>query len=134
LRVSSLIVSRDIAAGPEAVWAVVVGMDDWVAVVDAIEAVERLDDGVGFGLGTRWRETRTMLGKRATEVMEIAEFEDGVRYATEAESHGSKYFSEIRVDPLETGCRLSMSFRGEPQTTFTKIMDATIGRLFDPAP
>jgi len=105
-------------------------MDDWVDVVEAIEVVERLDDGDGFGLGTTWRETRTMFGKKATEDMEVTEYEEGVRYATAAESHGSKYFSEIRVDAAGTGSRITMSFRGEPQTALTKAMDATVGRLF----
>jgi len=127
---ASVSASLDIAADPEAVWSIVVGMDDWVEAIEAIEAVERLDDGDGFGIGTTWRETRTMFGKQATEVMEVTEYEDGLRYATSAESHGSKYFSEIRVDPTDTGCVLSMSFRAEPQTAITKIMSATVGRLF----
>ena len=105
-------------------------MDDWVDVVEAIEVVERLDDGDGFGLGTTWRETRTMFGKKATEDMEVTEYEEGVRYATAAESHGSKYFSEIRVDAAGAGSRITMSFRGEPQTALTKVMDATVARLF----
>lgn len=80
-------------------------MDGWVENIEAIEVVERLDEGGGFGLGTTWRETRTMFGKKATEVMEVTEFEEGVRYATSAESHGSKYFSEIRIDPTDAGSR-----------------------------
>ena len=127
---SSVSASLDIAANPEAVWSVVVGMDEWVEVIEAIETIERLDDGDGFGIGTTWRETRTMFGKQATEVMEVTEYEEGVRYATSAESHGSKYFSEIRVEPTEAGCVLSMSLRAEPQTVLTKIMSVTVGRLF----
>lgn len=127
---ASVTVSRDIAADPSAVWSVMVGMDRWVDVVEAIEAVERLDGGHDFGVGTTWRETRTMFGKKATEVMEVTDFEDGVGYSTFAESHGSKYYSEMRVDPTATGSRISMDFRGEPQTLLTKIADATVGRLF----
>ncbi len=127
---SSVNVSHEIAAAPEDVWSIVVGMDRWVETIEAVESVDRLDDGIDFGLGTIWRETRTMFGKKATEVMEVTEFEEGVRYATSAESHGSQYYSEIRVDPTDAGCRLSMNFRGEAQTTLAKIADATVGRLF----
>ena len=127
---SSVSASLEIAATSAAVWSIVVGMDDWVEIIEAIEVVERLDDGDGFGLGTTWRETRTMFGKQATEVMEVTEYEEGFRYATSAESHGSKYFSEVRVEPAETGCVLSMSLRAEPQTVFSKIMSVTVGRLF----
>lgn len=127
---SSVNATHEIAAAPEVVWSILVDMDGWVEAIEAIEDVERLDDAVEFGVGTTWRETRTMFGKKATEVMEVTEFEEGVRYATFAESHGAKYYSEIRVDPTNEGCRLSMNFRGEAQTTLAKIADATIGRLF----
>ncbi len=127
---SSLTVSQEIAADAATVWSIAVDMSRWVEVIEAIEVVERLDGGTDFGVGTRWRETRTMFGKKATEEMEVTEFEDGVRYGTFAESHGSKYFSEISVTPTDSGCRLSMNFRGEPQTWITKIADKTIGRLF----
>jgi hypothetical protein len=126
---ASVEVSLEIAADPDVVWPILVGIDHWVEIITAIEDVERLDDGTGFGPGTTWRETRTMFGKKATEVMEVTEYEDGVRYATFAESHGSKYYSEMRVDPAAGGCRLSMNFRGEPQTLLTKIVDATVGRF-----
>ncbi|MEZ5382540.1 MAG: SRPBCC family protein [Microthrixaceae bacterium] len=127
---STISASHQIDASPEAVWAIATSMDRWVDVVEAIERVERLDDGTEFGLGTTWRETRTMFGKQATECMEVTEYVDGERYATFAESHGSKYYSEISVEPSEGGCLLSMNFRGVPQTALTKIMDVTIGRLF----
>lgn len=127
---AALEVTHDIKADAEAVWSVVTGMDDWVDVIEAIESVERLDDGERFGLGTTWRETRTMFGKKATEEMEVTEFDDGRRYAAAAESHGSKYFSEISVEPADGGCRITMRFRGEPQSTLARVMDATVGRLF----
>jgi len=75
--VSSISVSKETTAAPEALWRVVVGLDDWVDVVGAIEVVERLDDRDGFGLGTTWRETRTMFGKKATEDMEVTDYEEG---------------------------------------------------------
>lgn len=127
---ASLTVSRDIAADPSEVWSVMVGMDRWVDVVEAIEEVERLDGGHDFGLGTKWRETRTMFGRKATEVMEVTEFEDGAGYSTFAESHGSKYYSAMRVDPNAGGSRLTMTFRGEPQSLLAKVLDATMGRFF----
>lgn len=127
---SKLNVSHEVAADPSKVWAITVAIDDWVDVINAVESVERLDDGSGFGLGTKWRETRKMFGKSATEEMEVVEFVDGSHYKTFAESHGSKYHSEIRVTPNEKGCTLSMGFEGEAQSTMAKVMDATLGRLF----
>lgn len=127
---SSVRVSQETTADTATVWSIYTSMDRWVEVIGAISSVERLDDGDGFGLGTKWRETRTMFGKQATEVMEVTEFDDGIRYLTAAESHGSKYFSEMRVDPSGVGSTLSMSFRGEPQTAMTKIVTTAFGWLF----
>ena len=127
---TAISVSRDIRASSETVWNLLVDMDSWVEVIQAIEVVERLDAVPGFGVGTRWRETRTMFGKKATEEMEVTECIEGVSYSTAAQSHGSNYFSQLRVQPLASGCRLTMEFRGEPQTAFTKIMDRTLGRFF----
>ena len=127
---SSVTVHHTTTAAPSEVWAFVVDMDRWVDAIEGIDAVERLDDGEGFGVGTRWRETRTMFGQTATEDMEVTEYEEGARYATFAESHGSKYHSELRVEPRGTGSEMTMSFTGEPQSLFAKVMDVTVGRLF----
>ncbi len=43
-------------------------------------AVERLDSGTDFGVGTTWRETRVMFGREATEVMEIVAVDEGRSY------------------------------------------------------
>ena len=126
----SVSVNQECSAAPEVVWTLMTDMDTWVGTVEAIELVERLDDNEGFGLGTRWRETRTMFGRTATEVMEVTEYEEGKRYVTLAESHGAKYRSEMTVEAAGEGSRLSMSFSSEPQTFMTKVMAATVGRLF----
>ncbi|MFP4235572.1 MAG: SRPBCC family protein, partial [Nitriliruptoraceae bacterium] len=55
-----IVASREVAAPAERVWEVVTDIEGSAAVLSAVDAIERLDDGVGFGEGTRWRETRTM--------------------------------------------------------------------------
>lgn len=62
--------------------------------------------------------------------MEVTACEEGVRYATLAESHGGRYVSEIRLEPTGAGSRLSMSLRVDPLTLPARIMSATVGRLF----
>ncbi len=52
-------------------------------VVRGIDAVEVLTPGE-FGVGTRWRETRTMLGRSATEEMTVTAMEPQRSYTTEA--------------------------------------------------
>lgn len=123
-------VSRDISASPEVVWGICTNMDGWVDTIAGIEAVERLDDGQGFGVGTRWRETRTMFGKKATEDIEVSEVDEGERYDTFADSHGAHYETEVRVEPVNgDGSRLTMTFAGEPVSTMAKVASVLMGWL-----
>jgi carbon monoxide dehydrogenase subunit G len=126
-----LVVSRDIAAEPEVVWGIVTGLDGWVETLSGLDEVERLDDGDNFRVGTRWRETRTMFGKSATEDMEITELDEGKRYLTFAESHGTQYRSEMMLETIDGGgTRLTTRFSADPQSVAAKIMAVTMGWMF----
>jgi carbon monoxide dehydrogenase subunit G len=124
-------VERAVAAPPSVVWGIVTDLDRSAGVVGSIDSVERLDGGSGFGVGTRWRETRTQFGRQATEILEVTAVEAGRAYTVEADSRGTHYRSVIRVEPEGAGSRLSMSFEGEPTGAIGKLMAATIGRLFE---
>ncbi|MGH2577387.1 MAG: SRPBCC family protein [Actinomycetota bacterium] len=63
-----------------------------------MERVEMLSEGP-FGVGTRWRETRRMLGKEATEEMYVTASEAPTRYVAEADSRGVHYVSEFVLTP-----------------------------------
>ena len=126
-----LVVTQDSVATPARVWEVLTDLDNATARISAIKKVERLDGGSGFEVGTSWRETRTMFGKKATEDMTVTEVDPGRSYKTEARSHGAHYLSTHSVDPIEGGSRISMKFGAEPTGTIAKIFSVTIGRLFD---
>ena len=89
--------------------------------IRGIEKLEVLTEGP-IGLGTRFRETRIMFKKEATEVMEITVFERPSRYVFEAESHGSKYLTSYDLVQEGSGTKLVMVFSAEPQTFFAKVM------------
>ncbi len=80
-------------------------------------------------VGTKWKETREMFGKEATEIMWITALEPDKRYVAEAESHGTKYWSEFAFEEVDGGTRVQMTFRGTPQTLFAKIMSALMGSM-----
>ena len=90
--------------------------------VSGIVQLEVLGD-IRSGKGVRWRETRVMFGKEATEVMEITEFSPPNHYRVEAQSHGMKYVSEWRFRDID-GARteVSMVFTGTPLTLAAKLM------------
>ncbi len=129
---SELVVARDVAASAETVWRILTDLDRAAETISAITELERLDGGTGFGVGTRWRETRIMFGRTATEELEVTRLEPGNSYVVEAESHGARYRSEMTVEPIEeAACRLTMSLGAEAQGTISKILASTIGRLFE---
>lgn len=73
------------------------------------------------GKGTKWRETRVIMGKEASEEMWISSFDAPNSYAVEAESHGMKYYSKYTFDEVEGKTTARLVFTGEPQTFSAKV-------------
>ena len=122
--------STTINAPKEKVWGIITDFEHAPTTISAIEKVEILEQPESGLLGLKWRETRVMFGKSATEVMWITEAEENGFYQTRAESHGSIYKSRMTVADTDGGTELTMSFEGEPQTTGAKVMSALMGFMF----
>jgi carbon monoxide dehydrogenase subunit G len=127
-------VIRRIDAPAADVWSLVTDLERSVDALRGITAIERLDDGDGFGVGTRWRETRELFGREATEEMEVVDLAPGSSYTVEARSGNTHYVSTIEVRPLDaTSCELLMSLAGRSSSVAGRLAAATLGRLFSPA-
>lgn len=105
-------VTRHIDADPGAVWRVITALDSAPSTLRGVTAVERLD-GTGYEVGTRWRETRVMFGKSATEEMQVAEVVPERRTVVTAESGGTHYRTVFDLAPTEDGTELTVAFSGE---------------------
>ncbi|MDV5146190.1 SRPBCC family protein [Streptomyces sp. SBC-4] len=116
---TSVVVERRVAASPGRVWEAITDLRDMPRVLSGVEKVEVLTEG-GFGVGTRWRETRRMLGKEATEEMTVTECVPPDRYVTVADSHGMHYVSELilKADG-DGGTTLRMTFSARPASDRT---------------
>ncbi len=124
-------VTRTIDAPPEIVWTLITDIANSPQVISGIDSVKILGGPEGFGVGTRWRETRTMFGKEATEEMEVSSVTEGTSYTVIAASHGMLYESIFTIQPRGADtCTLTMLFGGEPTSTMSRAMAVTIGRLF----
>ena len=123
-------VQRRIAATAETVWDVLTDLERSPEVIGAIQSVERLDDGDDFAVGTRWRETRTMFGREATEEMEVTALDPGNGYVVEADGAGAHYRTEFTLEPDGGGTEVTMTFAAEPTGMAGRVMAATVGRLF----
>lgn len=128
---ASIEIEREADAPAGAVWRVMTDIARAPEVLSGVDAVERLDGGGDFGVGTRWRETRTLMGRQATEELEVTAVDPGRSYTVEAESGGAHYVSVMAVEPLGSDrSRLSMTFGARPASVMGRVMAATIGRLF----
>lgn len=85
--------------------------------------------GEEFGVGTRWRETRTMLGREATETMEITAVEPGRSYTAEAHSSGMHYVTRWDIVATDTGSEIVMTFSGEPTSTIGRVASRIFGAM-----
>lgn len=127
MRVSAQV---DIKAPKESVWNAVTDIEhaaDRIRAIEKVEVLARPQDGL---VGWKWRETRTMFGKTATEVMWITAATAPDAYETRAESHGSIYRSRIALEEHGGGTRLTMEFAGEPVSLGARIMWRLTGFMF----
>ncbi|MGO1510617.1 MAG: SRPBCC family protein [Actinomycetales bacterium] len=108
----SLTLTRDIAAPAEDVWHVLTHVEDSATILSGVSAIEMLTDGP-YAVGTRWRETRTVMGGSETEEMWVAEVDEPRSTVIRAEARGAVYGTTFTLEPASGGTRLSMEFGGE---------------------
>lgn len=95
--------------------------------ISSITKLEVLTDGP-IGLGTRFRETRLMFKREATETMEITAFDPPRSYTTVANSCGCLYECTFRFAPQGSGTQVTAEFSWTAQTFFARLM-APLGKL-----
>lgn len=122
-------VRRHVAAPVERVWAVATDLAGAPGVMSGIDSVEVLMPGP-FGVGTRWRETRTVMGRSATEEMTVTAVEPGRAYTVAAESSGVRYVSTFGSAPAaDGGTDVRMTFGGTPSSAVARVLVAVTGPL-----
>lgn len=121
-------VSETIDAPAAEVFARSVDLERWAETISGITRVEKLTDGP-VGVGTRFRETRVMMGKEAVEEMEFAAIEPGSSYALRCESCGCLFESTMSFSPVSRGTRVSLVTESTPQTLMAKITGPIFGPM-----
>ena len=123
--------SRKIAADTHTAWSVITDLDGAEARITAIKKMEILTAGE-FGVGTRFRETRVMMGREAIEEMEVVEFDPPRSYVVAAHSCGSEYRTTMYVKPDGDGAVVGMDFQSTPVTLLAKCMGFMIFLMAGP--
>ena len=93
----------------------------WPRFVRGIEKVEMLTQGPPR-VGSRFRETRLMFGRRASEEMTIAELVPAQRQVLTAENHGTRYTATATFTPQEGGTLIRLRFEGAPVSLLARLM------------
>ena len=125
----ALTVTRTLSAPPERAFELVTDLDGAAGRVRAIKRIEKLVPGP-TRVRTRWRETRVMFGREATEEMWVTGFEPCRRFEARAESHGCRYHSVYEFAPEGPGrTRVTLTFGAEPVSFGAKLM-APVAKMF----
>lgn len=108
-----MVVSRQVAAPPERVWRVMTDMGSWTEVLRGVTKVEVLSGPTPLGVGTRWRETRRIAGREASEEMYVTDVQPQRSYTVEADSGSTHYVTRFELQRNAEGTEVSMSFGAE---------------------
>jgi len=120
-------ITKLVKGSPEHVFEVFTDIEKSAERITGVERIEMLTEGP-VGKGTRFRETRIMFKKEATEEMEITEFEPGKRVTIEADSCGAHFTSTFAFTREGDHVRVDLEFRTRA-TSFFAILFAPIGWL-----
>ncbi len=100
--------------------------------VSGIKGVELLTHG-NFRLGTRWRETREVLGRRDDAEMEVTAFEMDRGYTITHHKGGAKIDTVFTFEPAGDGTQVSITFslenQGLPPGLLTPVSWAIAGKV-----
>jgi uncharacterized membrane protein len=118
----------EIEAPREDVFATLADIPSSPEFISGVETVEMLTEGP-VGQGTRWKETRALMGKQAAETLEISAFNPPESYEVSCLSCGALYVAQFRIEALgATQTRVTNETSVKPQTMAARIM-APLGKL-----
>jgi hypothetical protein len=120
----------NITAPAAAVWNVITDIENATQTISGIELIEVLEKPENGLVGLQWRETRTVFGKTATEVMQITDAAENDSYTTKAVSHGCVYITTMEISANNEGCALTMTHEIQPQAFVAKLLSFPMGLLF----
>ncbi|MFP5367975.1 MAG: SRPBCC family protein, partial [Actinomycetes bacterium] len=121
--------TQHIKATPEKVWSVITDIPGLAATLSGVDSVQLLTDGP-YGEGTRWKETRKMMGRSETVEMWVAEVEPNRSTTVKALQGGADYTTRFTLAPRDGGTDLTLTFGAEvlKPTVGSRILMLLFGR------
>ena len=118
---------KHVESTPDRVFEVFTDVSKLAERIEGITRVEVLTDGP-VGQGTRFRETRIMFKKEATEEMEFTTFDPPSSFTLGCESCGCRYETVHRFLRKGSGTLVEVAMAVQPLTFFAKLF-SPLGRL-----
>lgn len=132
--VATVKVSSDIGAPVDVVFARCTDIQHSPEHVSGIKAVQVLTQG-DFSLGTRWRETRHVLGRDDDAEMEVTSFEKNRGYTITHYKAGVRIDVRFTFEAIPSGTRLGVEFglnsQGLPPGLLSPLSWAIAGKVRD---
>ena len=122
--------TQHINAPADKVWAVISDIPGSAATLSGIEAVQMLSDGP-YGEGTRWKETRKMMGRSETVEMWVSQADPPRSTTVKALQGGADYTTRFILADRDGGTDLTLTFGAElvNPTRWSKLAMAVFGKL-----
>jgi hypothetical protein len=117
---ASVIVSQWIQAPVAEVFALATDIEAMPGRIRDIVKVEQLTPGP-MAMGTRFRETRIVFRKEATETFEVTQFTPNAGYELTAASCGAEYRTTFAFTPEGDGTRVDVAVRTRAVSFFAKL-------------
>jgi uncharacterized protein YndB with AHSA1/START domain len=131
---ATVVVSNEVGAPVEQVFAAFGEIEQASERVAAIKGIEMLTPG-GFGLGTRWRETREVMGRLDSAEMEVTSFEKNRSYTITHYKGGARVDTTFRFEPSPKGTTVQVEFsldgHGLPPGLLAPLSWAISGKVRD---
>lgn len=123
-----LALEQSIAAPVESVFAIATDLPRAAEHIAGIDRIELLTD-LPVGLGTRWRETRTMMGRPSTEELAITAFDPPHGYTVSSSSCGAEFDCRFGFTPTDDGTRVTLALEWRAVSLFAKLMSPISGMM-----
>lgn len=123
----NLELSVSIDASTEKVFDILSDLSKGAERMSQIEIIEVLTEGP-VQVGTRWKETRMMMGHATTEELTVTQYDPPNRFGVGGESCGTRFDSLFECQSKDNGTEVTFTLDTKSITLFAKLM-APLGWL-----
>ncbi|MCB5292710.1 SRPBCC family protein [Arthrobacter sp. SO3] len=122
--------TQHVNASSDKVWAVVSDIPGSAATLSGIDSIQMLSEGP-YGEGTRWKETRKMMGRSETVEMWVAQADPPRGTTVKARQGSADYTTRFTLADRDGGTDLTLTFGAEMvnPSRMSRLALALFGKL-----